>query len=514
MPIVKLFQHHLAQVSKTITYEIGRFRGTNLRAKSAQGAIKLGIGTVVERLSRFVRNMILARILVPDEFGIMAIILVATAAFEAFTEIGVKQSIIHNKRGSDPEYLNVAWWIQAIRGLVLSTIAILAAPWISSFYDKPDMLRLLQVSFLAVLFKGLSSPGAHALQKEFKFGRSVILVQGSGLIATILTVGLAFTLRNVWALVIGFVAESLILCLLSFVIAPFLPSFRIDRECLGELMKFGGRMLGLPLLTFVSLQTPVLFLAKLVPDEQLGMYYLALVLIQFPLLLFAQVVYPVLLPAFAEKQDDKDSLYRAVLQMTRVSAIFCMPLAAFMASCSSGILRLSYGPEYVAVSITFAILCFLILTRTEGLILVSVCMAVGKPNIHRRLVALRATIIVTLMYPAIVNFGILGAAALLVLVSVVSLFIQILWVGKIIQLKLTEYSKSYMPGLYISIIAVAPVLLISSFGKATVELNVILGGVLCLVAWTVGLLLLTREKQQSRKLREKTMSLCDGSMYR
>ena len=116
----------------------------------------------VVQIVGIVRWIILTRILAEDEFGLFGILLVFAVVFEAFTELGVKQSIIQNKRGADPEYLNVAWWIQALRGLGLFVIAMGVAPWISSFYDKPELLGLLRICFLGILFRGFISPRAPA----------------------------------------------------------------------------------------------------------------------------------------------------------------------------------------------------------------------------------------------------------------------------------------------------------------------------------------------------------------
>ena len=106
--------------------------------------LALGVGVLAGRGSRLIRNMVLARLLVPEAFGTMAIIMMAAMALEAVTEVGVKQSVIQNKCGADPDYLNVAWWFQAIRGALLFALAFLAAPWVSAFYDRPELLRLLQ----------------------------------------------------------------------------------------------------------------------------------------------------------------------------------------------------------------------------------------------------------------------------------------------------------------------------------------------------------------------------------
>lgn len=429
----------------------GLWGGSSLKAKCAQGAMVLAFGSVGERGLRFLRVLILARILAPEQFGIIAIVIASLRILEAFTEVGVKQSVIQNKRGDEREYLNVAWWFQSLRGLGLFTIAILAAPWISSFYGKPELLRLFQVSYLSIVFTSFVSPRVYVLEKEFRFGWSVLLVQGSGVLGTVITIAAAFMIRNVWALVIGFVAEAAILCLFSYIMIPFLPRFRIDRECLKELMEFARGMFGLPILTWISLGADVLVLGKIVADDELGMYSLAAHLVLFPIILFTQIVNPVLLPSFAQKQDDRNALCCAVLKITRGAAIFAIPLVAFLASCASGILLLAYGSQYVAVAVPCGILCLLILVRVEATIPAALYFAVGRPQLHRRSVMLRAAIIVALIYPAIVYFGLSGAAAVMVIGNFIALLVQIFWCRRVIDLKFSSYICCYIPGLLLAL---------------------------------------------------------------
>lgn len=463
----------------------GLWGGSSLKAKCAQGSMALGVGTVGGRTLRFLRILILARILAPEQFGIIAIVIASLRVLEAFTEVGVKQSVIQNKRGAEREYLNVAWWFQSVRGLALFAIAILAAPWISSFYGKSELLRLFQVSYLSILFTSFISPRVYVLEKEFRFGRSVLLVQGSGVLGTVITIVAAFMIRNVWALVIGFVAEAAILCLFSYILVPFLPRFRIDRECLRELMKFARRMFGLPILTWISLGADVLVLGKIVADDELGMYSLAVHLVSLPIILFSQVISPVLLPGFTQKQDDRNALCRAVLQITRGAAIFAIPLVAFLASCASGTLLLAYGSQYVAVAVPCGILCLLILVRVEAAIPVALYFAVGRPQLNRRAVMLRAVIIVALIYPAIVRFGLSGAAAVMVLAHFDALLMQIFWCRRVIELHLGVYMRCYVPGLLLALPVIGIVSLLRLSGVNS-PISVLIGGALALAAAFIG----------------------------
>ncbi|HUV67055.1 MAG TPA: oligosaccharide flippase family protein [Sedimentisphaerales bacterium] len=442
-------------IARAITSQSSRIRGTSIKAKSTHAAMTLAAGVLVERGLRFVRYVILTRILVPDQFGLMALVMVASSAFEALTEVGVKQSVIQNKRGADTEYLNVAWWFQAVRGLGLFSIGYLAAPWISSFYEKPELLWLLRVAFLAVLFRGFISPRAYVLEKQYRFGMVVFLIQGSGILGAVIAIVLAFIIRNVWALVIGFVSEFAIMCVLSYVFVPFLPRFRMERRCLGELMDFARGMLGVAILTMIAFEIDVLVLGKVVSGDELGMYYLAMTVVLLPITLFGRVISPVLLPAFSEKQDDREALLRVILRVTRTTAVFTLPLVAFMASSAGGVLAVVYGSEYAAVTVPFAVLCLLIVFRTQTPVLSLAYLAVGQPRLNRRFVVVRAAVVGGLIYPAIVHFGLLGAAAVVVLGNGIGLLTQVFWSRRIVDLGFRTYACCYLPGLALALPIVA-----------------------------------------------------------
>ena len=430
-----------------ISDKIGQLKGADIKAKSARAVVALSIGTVAGRSMRFIRSMILARILAPDQLGLMAIVMSFSIAFEALTEVGVKQSIIQNKHGANIRYLNVAWWMQVTRALCLFGIAALLAPWISSFYDNPELLKLLRVAFIAVALRGFVSPRAHVLEKEYKFGRAVFLIQGSAILGAIISIGLALVMRNVWALVIGFVIEMAILCILSFILVPFLPRFKIDRSSLDELMKFARGIFGTPILNAISIHAPTLVLGKVISSHQLGLYSLAALFAYIPTDLYIRIITPVLLPAFSEKQDNKLALCRGLLGTTRYTAFLVVPLIAFMICFSRELLGIVYKSQYVAMAVPFAVLCLQILARSEGSILAGMYLAVGKPHLLRRFSSVRAAIIIVFIYPAAVFFGPLGVVVVVVLSGFSVLLLQVIKARVVIGLQLSRYLRSYIPGL-------------------------------------------------------------------
>lgn len=481
-------------INKTFVTITDKIKGNSLKARSSRGAMVLTGATFIERFMRLVRNMILARILAPDAFGTIAMVIVASSIFETLSDVGVRQSVIQNTRGADANYLNVAWWFQSLRGFGLYGIGLLVAPWISRFYDMPELLSLLRVAFIVMVFNGLVSPRVYVLEKKFQFAKFVFLTLGTGVLGTLLTIGLTFYLKNVWALVIGLVAGSALYCLLSFVLCPFRPRLSIDKECLSELLKFARGMLGLSLLSVIIMQMPVIVLGKVVSGEELGMYYLAFQLAGQPAQLFGRIIGTVLLPAFAEKQDDKESIYRAMLAIVRTTAVFGIPLLAFLIICARPTLSLVYGSQYAKVAVPFSLLCVWGLLCTQAVIIASILIGVGLPHLHRRAVALRGLILISLIYPSIVFWGLSGAAMAVVVAYSVGLIVPFIWMRRLINLKFNEYALNWLPGLGISLIVVVPTILLRWLGQTGPVLSMAVGVASCLGAWSVGLLLLQRSQ--------------------
>jgi len=127
----------------TITVLTNKFRGDSLKARCARSSVVLGIGAFIAKLLGFGSKVVLTRLLIPEAMGLMVLILSLTQLFGVLSEVGIKQSVIQNKSGARPEYLNMAWWFQSIRGVGLYAVAFILSPWICQFYfDKPELLTL------------------------------------------------------------------------------------------------------------------------------------------------------------------------------------------------------------------------------------------------------------------------------------------------------------------------------------------------------------------------------------
>jgi len=458
----------------------------------------LGVGTVADKGLAFVSKMILARLLVPDELGLMVLILSLTALFEAFTEVGIKQSVIQNKNGARPEYLNTAWWFQCGRGIGLYAIAFLAAPWICRFYfagraevlamhTLPELITLVRVAFLSILFNGFVSPRAHVLEKEFRFGRAVFLLQGSAVLGTIIIIVLAFLVRNVWAVVIGFAAMAAMRCMFSFILCPFLPSFNFDRDSSRELFKFARGLFGSPMLAYIAFNIDVLVGGRMVAPSLLGKYGLALAIAWMPRELFSRIVGPILLPAFAEKRNDHTAICQAILRITGITALIGIPWLALAMCFDKEILSLVYGSQFTAVALAFGLMCISVLVITQGITLTGVFFALGQPDKHRAFVGIRAIILIILIYPSIQWWGMTGAAGAVLGANLVALVVQVVVVHKVIGLSIMSYLNCWLRGVIAGILVWLFIQVFDVLAPDMAMLKLLAGGVFCLLCCGVGL---------------------------
>jgi lipopolysaccharide exporter len=455
---------------------------------------------------RFVRNVILARLLAPSEFGLMALVMVSAAVIEALTEVGVKQSIIQHKRGGQSEYLNAAWFIQAGRGLVLFILTYIATPLISQFYSRPELTSLLRFGAISILLNGLISPGTYVLEKEFRFSKVAFLTQGSAVCGILTTLGLSIIVKNVWALVIGMVTETAVRCLLSFVLCPFVPKPRMNTSDFGELTKFARGMFGLPILTLIAVRMDILVIGKVMTTELLGMYAMALELAQIPFEFFSRVVNPVLLPAMAEKQNDIPALRRAILKITMATSAVSIPLTGFLCVCAKPVLAIAYGSQYAAVSVTFAILSLYIYIRIQGTILGQVVFAIGQPHLQRLFTIVRLVILLILIFPATHYLGISGAAASLVLASGIALVLQMVRVGNLVNLHIRDYLRAIIPAINSTMVIVLPISIIGVLWTRSLYGRVLIGFVAFILGCAAGIMWYRRTSLSEQKEGFKTAS--------
>jgi O-antigen/teichoic acid export membrane protein len=325
--------------------------GRSLKKALMTSAAWTVAGWVVMQVVRFASNLILTRLLFPEAFGLMALVTVFLVGLHMFSDVGIGPSVVHNKRGDDPDFYNTAWTIQILRGLVLWLVSLVIAWPVALFYDRPglpSLAWLLPVVGLATAVSGFESTALYTLDRRLAQGRRVALQVVNAIVILAVTVGVAWVYPSVWALVVGNLVAAVLETLGSHLLVPDVRNrLRWDRTALGDLVHFGKWIFFGTIFTFLGGQADRLVIGKL-SLLLLGVYHIGAMLTAIPSALLGtlsgQVVFP---------------LYSRVLEMGRsVGETFARvhpPMAGFAAYMVSGLIasgptfiRCAYDPRYAA----------------------------------------------------------------------------------------------------------------------------------------------------------------------
>lgn len=456
-----------------------------LRAKVMRGGAWLGGGSLAEQVTRFARNMLLARLLAPSAFGTMAIVFSCQSLIASFADVGLWPAIIHNPRGAEDKYLNAAWWMGIGRSVGIYFIIFAAAPFVAHFYGNADLSVLLRVTFLSTIIDGLSSPRAILAHKEMRFDRCAIITHGGNISGVLLTIVLSFVMRDVWALAIGYCGENAFRCILSYIVCPGLPSLKWDMDAVRDLLKFSRGMFGLSFLKLIFSRTDVFVLGKLCSPSELGLYILAVNLVQTPTYFLISILAQTLLPAFSHVQAEKERLNRIISDMTAWVILLGVPAVVMIWLCGSSLLTVAYGARYAAAAGALAVAAGVMLVNILDSLITGLFLATGRPSLHRRAALTSAITMLIVIYPACKGLGLVGGQVASLLATVASYLLQVVRARELMGLTL-RYGKAVVSAMLVSAGIVAAYAGVHFLGLTTNPLaNITIAAVACLIAYSL-----------------------------
>lgn len=406
-----------------------------------RGGAWLGTGSIAEQTGRFARNMLLARLLIPNDFGTMAIVLSSASVVNTLTDVGERAAIIQNPRGSEPAYLNASWWLSFSRNLFSYLIIFCIAPWVSHFYGRPEICSLLRVALLAVLFDGALSPHSYLAQRQMRLGRWAVITNGGALCGVAATVILSFVMRNVWALAIGYCSEYFFRFLFSYVICPGLPRFRIDWQAVRSLLNFSRGVFGMAPLNLIITRADVFVLGRLYSMAALGLYTMGVNLVVTPSAFITNMIGQTLLPTMSGIQEDSKRLNRILLEVTSWLLLLGLPMTVFVILSAPSLLRLAYGSRYMAATGPLSVAAVAVLLTVLNALPTTVLFAKGFPGLHRYAVIVMAVVMAITVYPASKFIGPVGAQLAALLAVGAGLAYQVIRLKTITGLSLRRYAS-------------------------------------------------------------------------
>ena len=391
-----------------------RTAGESLSTRVVKGGIWVFSLRLIDQALFLIRITILARLLAEYDFGLMGIAMLTMATLETFTRTGFREALIQKKEHAE-DYLDSAWTILMVRGILLYICVYALAPQAAVFFKAPEARLIIQVFGLSILFRSLTNVGVVFFQKELEFNKQ-FLYEITGILTNfVVMVVLAILLRSAWALVLGFLARHFVQMIMSYLIHPYRPRLRFNREQLAELFGFGKWIFGSSVLVFLVTQGDDILVGKMLGAAMLGFYQLAYKISNTPTTEISYNIALITFPAYAKLQDNTAKLREAYLRFLQVTSVLSFPLTALIIALAPEFVTVFLGVKWMPMVPAMQILAMTGLVRALINTTDPLFHGLGKPKIEARWQLIRLLILAALSYPLTNKWGIEGASAAVLL---------------------------------------------------------------------------------------------------
>lgn len=378
-------------------------------------------GYAVSQVLRIGSNLLLARLLAPEVFGLAAVAAMVALIVALLSDIGLHQAVIQNARGDEPEFLDTAWVMQIIRGMLIwigciavaMAIAYMAAhEWVSasSVYAAPQLPMVIIVSSFGVVITGFQSTKYLTSYRQLGLNRITMIELYGQIGGTLVGIVLAWLTHSVWACIAIGLTAAMIVTLLSHVWLPGRENrFRMDRDSALELLRFGRWLMVSSFFTILAVNGDRILLGNWSNSHTFGLYTLAFSLVAMldgvGARLHASVGTPILSKI---AREDRQGLRAFYLKLRAPFDLFYLCCAGGIFACGQLIVDVLYDSRYAGAGAMIQILSFSLITARFG-IMTSVYVAIGEPRYVGILNFVRAALLFIAMPLCYWLFGFNGA---------------------------------------------------------------------------------------------------------
>lgn len=353
----------------------------SLKAQAISGVKWTTISTVITTILQLIQLSILARLLDPSAFGLMALVMMVIGFSQAFLDMGISNAIIH-KQKITKDQLSTLYWVNLLAGFVLFIVISAISPLVASFYHEPKLKILIILAGLAFLIQPFGQQFMVLWQKEMRFSEIAKIEIISKFISLIVSVYFAYEGYGVFALVIGMIAGvvSQTVQFMYLGLQEYRPSFVFRLSEIKEFLSFGAYQMGERTINYFIFQIDTILIGKLLGIEALGIYTIAKQIIMRPAQIINPIVTKVTFPAMAKIQDDTVRLKNIYLKTINYLSSINFPIYAFIFIFAHDIVMVMFGEKYFEAIYIMQILAIWGAIRSTGNPIGSLLMAKGKAN--------------------------------------------------------------------------------------------------------------------------------------
>jgi O-antigen/teichoic acid export membrane protein len=319
-----------------------------VKKAALSSAAWIGVGFLASYAIRLISSIIMTRLLLAEEFGLMNLVMAFLQGLYMFSDVGIGTSIVQSSRGDDPDFQNTAWTVQIVRGWALWGCAVLIAWPAAAFYETQALLWLVPAVGFTAVISGFTSTARYTLERRMLRGRLMAVEVGTAIASLVVTVAWAvWVQKNVWALVAGSMTLAVLNTALSHVlISGFRNRLRWDPTAVHDLLRFGKWIFLGTICTFFAFQSDRLLVPKLADFTTLGVYGVALTLVQIATSLMSTFGTQLVFPVYSRLRQAGRDIRSAFVRVHSSAAAFAALLVAGLLTTGPTGVRVVYPPAF------------------------------------------------------------------------------------------------------------------------------------------------------------------------
>jgi O-antigen/teichoic acid export membrane protein len=412
-----------------------------LKQKAIRGVLWSAVETWGAQATQLLTFLVLARLLTPETFGLVSMSTIFVHFVQVFVDSGFSQAVIQRK-ALEPEHLNTAFWVNVGMGLVLTAIGISTADLFAQFLKQPDITPVIRCLSLTILINSVNGVQTALLNRKLEMKNLAYRKLGGSLIGSLTGITLAFLQFGVWSLVGQTLVSSLVSSILLWTVSDWRPSLRVSARHFKDLFSFGINIVGLGLLSFVSIRADDFLIAYFLGPVALGYYTVAYRLLLTFSQLFDSTIKNVTFSTFSRLQNDAEKLKEAFYEVTKLTVLITLPAALGAFVLAPELVVTVFGQQWAPSIPVMQVLALAVAVRTVADSTGVIIMALGKPSWNLKMGCF-ATLTRLIAFAVAVQWGIVAVALGLLASLAPVLPLKIYLVKKLANIDLLTYFKRY-----------------------------------------------------------------------
>ena len=421
----------------------------SLKQKTVKGVAWTSLDQVLSMGFGFVIGVILARLLSPDDYGLLAMIAVFNAIAFAFLDSGFGNALIRKPDLSEDDN-TTAFCFNIVAGVILYGIVWLIAPWVTEFYDKPILTQLLRVEALLLIISSFKIVQNTQLSRALNFKAKAVINVSSQVISGAIAIYAAYHGFGVWSLVLQHIASGIISLIMLWLFSPWRPRGKWSKKSFRYLWGYGSKLLASGLLDRIYGNIYPIIIGKFYSAADLGQYTRATHYAYMPSKTLTSVLQQVTFPVLSQIQEDTDRLGNSYRRMLRFTVFMVFPIMIGMVALAHPLVIALVTDKWAPCIPYLRVICCAAMWYPVHAINLNLLQVKGRSDLFLRLEIIKKVIITVVVFVC-VPFGVMGICCGAVFTSLACLAINTYYTGKLINVGFVRQMLDMTPTLLASL---------------------------------------------------------------